>query len=89
MTVVGVETTTDNGVHLLVFNPARRYKGDAQCTRPLSMKQKQAILEIYRLRPDELRKYSEFELLLYVSIWRGGFLTCGSQRTAVANGVQC
>ena len=88
MTVVGVETTTDNGVHLLVFNPARRYKGDAQCTRSLSMKQKQAILEIYRLHPDELRKYSEFELLLYVSIWRA-VLACGSQRTTVANGVQC
>ncbi|KAJ4145684.1 hypothetical protein LMH87_004523 [Akanthomyces muscarius] len=62
-TVIGLEKTVHNEWHLLVFNPGNRYRDTTHHFPSVSPRRKQDTLEPYRLRPESLRKYSEFELL--------------------------
>lgn len=63
MTIIGIEKTAKNALHLLVFNPGRRYRDNTHLSRSRSTRQRQAILDAYRLQLDSLRKYSELEVL--------------------------
>lgn len=63
LTIVGLEKTVHNERYLLVFDPGRRYNDSTHSFDSLSHRQKQDTLESYRLRPQSLRRHSEFELL--------------------------